>query len=289
MRRHKRILVAVDGSETGFNALSESIQLARWNRGAVTALITSAPYEGDLNLLGVGRIRETVFGGLEQTLNQVLDFAESNGVRIETVCRQGEMCEELAAMARSLDSDLVVLGVNDKASFLRLLVGDTVFRLLRLLAGSSSDVLVIPEGTALAWERILFITTEADIGSTVSDRVIETAASCGGSMIIMGISCGCLCSYGESLHAEEKSSTSAVRDYLEEICAKAHEAGVVSETILRRGGVPEVVGKAVKEFGIDVIFSASRGRIGFKGLWTGESLERVIYNCSRPVLVLADG
>ena len=48
----KRILVAVDGSDSSLHALRQAMALARAEKGAIT-VVSVAPYTGDLSLVGV--------------------------------------------------------------------------------------------------------------------------------------------------------------------------------------------------------------------------------------------
>jgi nucleotide-binding universal stress UspA family protein len=283
MQRHKSILVAVDGSEAGFNALSESIRLARWSRGTVTALMVAPPYDGDLSLVGVGDIKGAILGPLGETMKHALDVAEFQGFPIFTVCEQGEMHQKLADTAASRGSDLIVLGVSGKASLFRILAGDTT--VTKLFTCTRKDVLLLPDRTAIGWERILFLTTEEDIGCTVSDRAIALAAAYGGSMRTLVLRRGCLWSRGKSCCPDGNGLSPTLRNYLDEIQAKAHRAGVESETLPRPGATLAAIGSVLNESDADLMVMASQGKTGLRGLLTGQSLERIVHHFARPVLV----
>jgi nucleotide-binding universal stress UspA family protein len=282
MQRHRGILAAVDGSEAGFNALSESIRFARWTRGTVTALVVTPSYEGDLSLVGVANIKGAILGSLGETLQRALDLAASLEFHIHTVCEQGVMHEKLAETAASRGNDLIVLGVSEKASILNILTGDMVAKLLTL---TRKDVLILPDRTTIGWERILFLTTDEDIGCTVSDRAIAVAATYGGSMKTLLLRRGSLWSRGKGFCPGENGLTPALRDYLHEIQAKAHRAGVESETLNRPGATPAAIGSVLTECDADLMVMASRGRTGLRGLLTGQSLEKIVHHFARPVLV----
>jgi nucleotide-binding universal stress UspA family protein len=276
--------VAVDGSEASFNALSESIQLARWSKGRVTAIVVVPSYEGDLSLVGVKSIKSAILGPCEKILNRTMDVAESWGVQIRAVCEQGELHEELSKKANSDGSDLIVLGVRGKSSFLRGFFRDTIAILPEI---SPKDVLIIPDQAVIGWKRVLFVTTQSDCGSSVSERAIELTASYGGSMKILGISNSCPCSYWPtSRHAKEKSSEQTISQYISGVETRARQAGVESESVLTRGRAIKTINRFVKEHSIDLIVTGSSGRTGLKGLWTGISLERIVYGSSCPVFVL---
>ncbi|MFP5213589.1 MAG: universal stress protein [Acidobacteriota bacterium] len=277
MQRHKNILAAVDGSEAGFNALSESIRLARWNRGRVTALLTTPPYDGDLSLVGVKNPQGAILGPLKETLEKTLDLAEASGTHVWTVCEQGELHERLAATAASRNVDLIVLGVSGKYSFLKALMGDTVSGLLQ---ASGKDVLTLPERATLGWEKMLFLVADDDSGDDACGRAIEVAASYGGSMKILPLG-----SCGES----PNEASTGMGGRLSEIQAMAARAGVASEPVLKRGSALKAIERALQEHDPDIIVTALRGKTGLAGFCSGSIIERIVYGFSRPVLVLGRG
>jgi nucleotide-binding universal stress UspA family protein len=285
MLRHKNILVAVDGSEASFKALSESIQLARWSKGRVTAIVIVPSYEGDLSLVGVKSIKSAIHGPCEKILNRTMDIAETWDVQIHAVCEQGKMHEELSKRAESEGIDLIILGVSGKSSLLRIFFRDTVSILPEI---SRKDLLVIPDQAVIGWSKTLFVTTEEDCGSKVSDRAIELAASYGSSMIILGIAQGRpFARMSTSLPVKEKPLELDIRQYMSRVQARAKQAGVECESVLRRGCALETINNIVKKESIDLIVTGANGRTGLKGLWAGLSLERLVYGSSCPVFIPA--
>jgi nucleotide-binding universal stress UspA family protein len=151
MPRHKKILAAVDGSEAGFHVLKESIRLAQWGRGGVTAIAVAPSYEGDLSLVGVKNPKAAIFGRSEAVLARAVEIAEALGVRIEVICEEGEPHEKIAGRARAFDC--VAMGAGPGKGFLaRLIPGVSA----KVAAISTADVLIVPQGKALCWDRMLF-------------------------------------------------------------------------------------------------------------------------------------
>ena len=50
---YRSILVAVDGSDSGFNALRQALSLAKAEKGAITVISVAPPHGGELSLVGV--------------------------------------------------------------------------------------------------------------------------------------------------------------------------------------------------------------------------------------------
>ena len=57
MGRYRKILVALDGSESGHNALVQSFALARDEKCWLTAATVVPGIDGDLELVGLGDVR----------------------------------------------------------------------------------------------------------------------------------------------------------------------------------------------------------------------------------------
>jgi nucleotide-binding universal stress UspA family protein len=54
--RYRKILAAVDGSESSMHALKEAFKLAQNEESWITAVSVIPPYQGDLDLVAVGNI-----------------------------------------------------------------------------------------------------------------------------------------------------------------------------------------------------------------------------------------
>ena len=129
---YRRILVAVDGSETSNKALVAALQLAR-DRDAQLLLLTCID---ELLLLAEGG---PGLGSASERGRRVLDDAEaiakSAGVRAET--RLADMPaqrlgETVAGHARDWRADLIVIGSHGRRGLGRMLLGSGAEQILRL-------------------------------------------------------------------------------------------------------------------------------------------------------------
>ena len=69
-----------------------------------------------------------------EQLNKLMSFArpaETAGVRVHSVLREGDPAREIARLAEELPADLLVLGTHGRAGFERFLLGSVTERLLR--------------------------------------------------------------------------------------------------------------------------------------------------------------
>ena len=110
-----RILVAVDESCGGENALEAAVKLAQQDGGLVTAVTvleqTGNPALDQLtdDLKAQARRR------LEELLQTAANFARSRGVRLRPVLREGHPADAIITCVEEEKADILVLGANSRA------------------------------------------------------------------------------------------------------------------------------------------------------------------------------
>lgn len=284
MRRHRNILAVLDGSEAGFLALSESIRLARWNRGRVAAMVVVPPYEGDLSLVGVKNIGGAILGSCEEILKRAVDLAESMDVRIGVACEEGEPPEEILKYAAAGSRDLIVFGAPLENSWLKLILGSTASR---LVGSSPKDLLIVPEGAALCWESGLLVIDERGGAEAVIERGIELASSYGLALtaLFTGIHrwneaaiASLPLSRAEGLHPG---------GLLEDFRSEALSRGLQTESLLVRDFTGRAVRRVMRQRKFGMIILGSRGCGGLGNLLTGRGLDAILRAAWCPVLVPA--
>lgn len=132
---YKRILVAVDGSETSNKALVSALQLAREAGGRIRAIHVfdmmayMTGYEFSPSVL------EQAQAAARKAVGDALEIARSAGVPAE-----GDLVDEpgrrlgdvVADQARAFDADLVVVGTHGRHGFARALLGSGAEQVIRL-------------------------------------------------------------------------------------------------------------------------------------------------------------
>ena len=81
MGKYRKILVSLDGSESGRNALVQSFALARDEKCWLTAATVVPGIDGDLELVGLGDVRAALRKPGEAILAQARALAEAERVR----------------------------------------------------------------------------------------------------------------------------------------------------------------------------------------------------------------
>lgn len=209
MPRHRKILAAVDGSEAGFHALKESIRLAQWGKGGVTAIAVAPSYDGDLSLVGVRSPKAVIRGRSEEVLGRAVEIAETQGFRIDVICEEGEAHYRIAARAEAGGFDCIVLGAAPEKSFLERLVPAVS---AKVAAIGLTDVLILPQGKELRWDRILFVSEASGENAGFAASALELAHSYGAALEAMQTprskirapgwrACGAICAAAARLDA----------------------------------------------------------------------------------------
>lgn len=125
VRMFHTLLVAIDGSELGMDALDKAIELARGfkaNLHAIyvieTGLISSVPMDNTW---------EVIYSLLEKEGTETLDKAEKRasdaGVSLERHLLSGHAGNEIINLAEQEKADLIIVGSRGKSEIDRLLIG----------------------------------------------------------------------------------------------------------------------------------------------------------------------
>lgn len=144
---YRRILVALDGSETSMKALTASLNLARQGGGRVRLVhvIEELAYLGGFDPYGAssGDLIKVIREKGAKVLATGLAAAESAGVEADTVLCDDfgqRLPEAVADAAREWKADLIVVGTHGRRGIGRVMMGSGAEQIIRL---SPVPVLVI--------------------------------------------------------------------------------------------------------------------------------------------------
>ena len=167
MSRYRKILVAVDNSESGRNALHQAFKLANEEKCWITVTSVVPPYEGEIELLGVKDIRAALRKPCDEALAEVEKIAKTERMLVKTVCEEGEVHERIVDLADAENCDVIVMGKRGLHRIERALIGSVT---ARVIGHTQRDVLVVPNGTVVGWKKIVLATD----GSKHSAKAAET-------------------------------------------------------------------------------------------------------------------
>ncbi|MBI5640452.1 MAG: universal stress protein [Nitrospirae bacterium] len=283
MERYRKILVAVDGSESGKNAFRQSCKIARRDNSWITVITAIPPYQDQFQMLS---IKEKVSRALreegEKILSELKKIADEEDVFIRPVLDEGSPVDSILDLAEENNFDLIVMGRRGKGRLEKALVGSVT---ARVIGHSRRDVLVVPKDTAVKWDTLVTPTDGSRFSKVSTDKAIGLAKSYGGQIKAVSI-----------VDVTEEFQTQApdavedlvkqARAYADEVGKRAEEQGVKAESFVREGESYKVITDLAGQLGADMIIMGSHGRTGVKRLFMGSVTERVIGHAPCPVLVV---
>jgi len=266
----KKLLVCTDGSENSRAALAEALSLAKACGSQVYLLQVVAiipEFEAAAPDL-MAQVSEEVRKQLEATKTE----AASMGVSLEPrVSRGVSVPGAILQEAERIQPDLIVMGRYGRTGLARLMMGSVT---ARIIGHSPFNVLVVPMGATISFERILI----ASDGSPYSQAAFAAALALarGRESKIFGVSV-----------AAEEGEIPRAQEIVHQMLTAANQAGMPIQTSMPQGQPPDdgIIQVAIKNE-VDVIVVGSHGRTGLKRLLMGSVTERVIGQSPCPVLVV---
>lgn len=281
MGRYRKILVAVDGSDSSTHALRESFKLATNEKSWITVVSVVPPYEGELELVGLRDMRRALKEPCEKTLSMAGDIAKEERALIKTVCEEGEIYERIVDLADAENCDLIVMGRKGMSRLEKTLVGSVT---ARVIGHSQRDVLVVPDNSPIGWERILIATDGSRYSKAAASKAIDFAKSYGGELKVVSV-----VDVPPEFYAEAPNALDGMiarsKGYTKDLKAQAESAGIRAETFVGEGEPFRFISDLAIKQKADTIIIGSHGRTGLKRLLMGSVTEKVIGHTPCPVLV----
>ncbi len=275
------MLVAIDGSVTSMHALKESFKLAADEKSWITVVSVVPPYEGDLDMVGIGNVQQAIRYPCENALAEAAGAAKSARVLVKTVCEEGEPHERIIDLAEAENCDLIVMGRRGMRSAERVFVGSVT---ARVIGYSQRDVLVVPLNAEVGWKNILLATDGSRFSRIAGEKAVSFAQAYGGTLTAVSVVDVPPEFYGEAPQAVEDLIGKA-RGYTEVAAAQAEAAGVAVHTVVREGESHRLIVALAHEMKASVIVMGSHGRTGLRRLLMGSVTEKVIAHAGCPIFV----
>ncbi|OGW36265.1 MAG: hypothetical protein A2Y97_07460 [Nitrospirae bacterium RBG_13_39_12] len=282
MGKYRKILVAIDGSESSKNALRESFKLANDEKCWLTVVSVIPHYEGDLGATWVSNVRGAMEKPCKIALSDAEALAKKERVLIKTVCEEGEIYERIVDLADSENSDLIVMGRKGAGGLQRALVGSVT---ARVIGHSQRDVLVVPEGTSIGWGNIIFATDGSKYSEAATSKAIDFAKSYGSELIVISV-VDVTDEFVARAPGALEDLVKKAKIIVDDVKKKATSDGVKAEGIVREGEAYKSIVNIAKKQKANAVIMGSHGRTGLKRLLMGSVTERVIGHSPCPVLVV---
>jgi len=143
MLAFQRILAATDFTETSDRALEFAIELARKFEAQITVVhayqIPAMGFADGGYIAGAEVAAQLATAG-QKRLDAVLESKKIAGIPMTAVLREGVAWEEVNAVAKEIDANLIVIGTHGRRGLARALLGSVAENVIRT---STVPVLVI--------------------------------------------------------------------------------------------------------------------------------------------------
>jgi nucleotide-binding universal stress UspA family protein len=280
MGKYKKILVAVDGSQSSRNALLQAFRFAVDEKCWITVTSVVPPYEGEIETLGVKDIKASLRKPCDDALGEAKHLAEKERALIKTVCEEGEIHERIVDLADAENCDIIIMGRRGHRR--STLVGNVT---ARVIGYTQRDVLVVPGGTVVGWKTIVLATDGSKFSEAATERAIAFAKSYGGRIKVISVVDVPSEFYAEAPQAVEDLVRKA-KEFVADVKKRAEAAGVPAETFVGEAEAHQAINRLVQEQKADIIVLGSHGRTGLRRLLMGSVTESVIGHATCPVLVV---
>jgi nucleotide-binding universal stress UspA family protein len=282
MGRYRKILVAVDGSESSKNALRQAIKLANSEECWITVVSVIPSYTGDLSATFIGDMRKAMAEPCEKALSEAEDIAKSERALIKTVCEEGEIYERIVDLADAENCDLIVMGRKGLSQIERAFMGSVT---ARVIGHSQRDVLVVPDNTSIGWKYIFLNTDGSKYSEAATESAINFAKSYGGELMVLSV-----VEVTEEFLARApgmvEDMVKKAKGFVEDVKKKAEGSNIKTTPFVREGEAYRVITNLARENKVNIIVLGSHGRTGLRRLLMGSVTAKVIGHSPCPVLVV---
>ncbi len=283
MGRYRKILVAVDGSDSGKNAFIQACKIARDDKSWITVITTIPLYQDQFEVLSTKeKVSKTLRDEGEKILFEIKTIADKEDAYIKLRLEEGSPFDTIIDIADEGNFDLIVMGRHGKASIEKALVGSVT---ARVIGYSQRDVLVVPMGASIGWTNIFLPTDGSKYNKAAIEKAIDLAKSYEGWLKVISV-----VDVTEEFHTEAPGAVEELvkkaKKFANDVREKAEEQGINTETFVREGESFKVITELSKQYNSNVIVMGSHGRTGIRRLLMGSVTAGVIGHATCPVLVV---
>lgn len=276
------LLVAVVDTEAGRNAARQAVQLAVSSGSRLSAVAVMPELEGDVDRLHVDDVVHVMEEPHEAALETVRQYAREAGISVQTYLRQGQPHEQIVDQAESLDANVIVLGESRRNIVERALIGPTA---ARVIGYSRMDVLVIPAGTEIGFDKLLLALDGSAGSKAAAGRALDLADQYASRILATTV----LQMHPESSILENyvagllEKARAIVAEFEKEAAAKGH---FVASHVAQGGDVASEIVQKAASWAADMVVMGSHGRTGLRRLLMGSVAESVLARVHCPVLIV---
>lgn len=272
------ILVPTDFSETAGNAYAFALQLAQKQEADIRLLHVHQPslevsnaYQLDQASRDFSKIEENLHQFSQNVLKTRLPRKGRNiSIDVKQEVRVGPVLEEIKALSKSQDPDLIVMGTTGQGGFLNKLFGSISSEIARK---AERPVLLIPQQARYApFKRIVFASAQQPGEEKVWAPVLRLAAASEAELHFAHITPNILDGF------EVRECAIQVPNGRKTVTT--HIASIASKRVL------EGLNKYIEKVDADLLVMATTQRNFFETLFHRSLTKQMVFDASVPLMVL---
>jgi nucleotide-binding universal stress UspA family protein len=274
-----KVLICTDGSPDSEGAITAALDLAK-TMGSKIFLLEVIYFMTGYELQSPDTLTPPVVNlelmeAQEKAVKERLEAwkakATEMGVILEPRTRTSSSAYEgILEEAEELQPDLVIMGRHGYTGLTRLLMGSVT---ARVIGHSDCHVLVVPQGGALSFARLLVASDGSPYSEAAWAEALTLAKAMGSALVAVSV-------------AASDSDIPAATKVVRTLELEAEKEGISLDTMIPMGRPDEGIIKAAEFKQASLIVVGSHGRTGLKRLLMGSVAERVIGQASCGVLVV---
>jgi nucleotide-binding universal stress UspA family protein len=276
------VLCPADFSASGMGAFSESVRLARWFGAEITVVHVipfAMPLPGEMGYVPVpvkGACRAALM-----RLQQFVDATDHSGVPVSLVCREGHAADEIRAVARERNAELVVMGTHGRSGLKRLVLGSVTEAVLN---HPPAPVLTVNRNRSRRdgpFQTVLCATDVSEWSAGTIAAALAIAGEGAKRFILLNVIEG---GAGSTGGARERTALTAVH---ESIPIASQGSLPIEERVACGEPDREILAVAAEE-SVDLIILGAHGR-GAVGHVFGSTAQSIVREAPCPVMVIPAG
>lgn len=289
--RLERILATTDFSKISLVGVRYAVSLAdKVDAGvALVHVIERAPRFAGMESVVLAKDDADVIELAERELARLAKKESKKDLAVQSFVRHGKPFDEIAALARSREADLVVIATRGYTGLKNVWLGSTAERVVR---HAPCAVLTVPprnaKATAFQLKRIVVPIDFSETSAQALPYAAALAEQFGAEIILLHVIewVAIPSELGSAPSAITEADKGSVAKDLLRLRQEALGEDVPGRTIVRAGAPFQEITRAAKEMGADMIILTTRGHTGLQNVLLGSTAERVVRHAECPVLVV---
>ncbi len=299
---YKRILIPLDGSQLAEQSIPYARSIARAFNARIDLLQVIEPFNAQvaLSVPKFGAIYDKLIqdmrSGAETYLNNLAFGLKNAGFTVTYKVEEGNAAESIINYVSTGPDSLIAMSAHGRSGIAKWLLGSVTTKILHK-AGCSVLVMHSKNGASIANDKDFRTAILPLNGSAFNEQSIDEAVSLAKKMELKVVVAQVIPSVTHYEGTPElskldtaalvKEATVKAEDYLAKIRKKLQQQGLTNISVRTIEGYPAPsIIELTNEYPASVVILTTHGKFSSGGWMLGSTTDKVLRQCSSPVLVV---